>query len=860
MRKKISSCLSTAFVTPAVVLAVLLSSLIAPVSAGTTGSLWGIATDAQTQSPLADAAVTAASPSQTTRTTTNIAGKFVFLSLLPDTYTVTVTKDGYESQQLSGVSVFADQTQNLTFVLPRAIKTIGKVSVRSSLGLVRPGIVTDVYSVNPGQTAASAPLGGGGSLNQAYSAIASMPGAFVPPSQMGVNQSVYIRGGYYDQIGYEYDGVPVNRSFDNYPGHSAATFGQQELQIYTGGGSANSNATGLAGFINQVVKTGSYPGYGNIDARIGSPTFYHDASLEVGGATANNLFSYYVGFSGYNPAFRYLDQNNGASLIDQFPVATGPSNLTTSSSLNFFPAVYPTCTQNATYTNPAASNFTNDPQCYSAFAPNYGYVSYLTGRESLGNFHFGLPHKYDSGRDDVQLLYTSSAEYRQFYSGVNDAGAAFVQALVTQGYISQPHWPDYFTYPSGTNFLDPATVQPIGYAFPGSPANRCLNTDPRVPVPGACPSGVVAALPNDYRDARWDSANIVKLQYQRNFNERMYLRVFGYTFYSNTNRSGASRRGIGSGFGATNFDYEVDAHTRGFQAQFADQLSDTNQLLVSLGYVTAATLRASNLNNFNTRNAQVSNLTDGSQCYSYTDGTADNGQDTLVAGGPAPCNDSNSQGTFRRPTRLMAQNPCASGDIPAGSPACLAGATWRLTYTGNQGGFNSVVPKFTNFAVIDEWRPTSRLDLNFSARVSRDEFDLQDTNTPGKNFWFAAAQKEFCYNPDTLQPLLIPQPPSSLSTVTPYITYACPVDKSDGVQTVHPDGMDGHLLLSNQYGRVYTQTYVEPRFGMTYTLNPDTVLRLSAGRYSQQPQNYEIQYNSFEENLAAQLFGFLPFG
>ncbi|MDQ6780877.1 MAG: TonB-dependent receptor, partial [Candidatus Eremiobacteraeota bacterium] len=46
----------------------------------------------------------------------------------------------------------------------------------------------------------------------------------------------------------------------------------------------------------------------------------------------------------------------------------------------------------------------------------------------------------------------------------------------------------------------------------------------------------------------------------------------------------------------------------------------------------------------------------------------------------------------------------------------------------------------------------------------------------------------------------------------------------------------------------------------TYTLNPDTVLRLSAGRYSQQPQNYEIQYNSFEENLAAQLVGFLPFG
>ncbi len=47
---------------------------------------------------------------------------------------------------------------------------------------------------------------------------------------------------------------------------------------------------------------------------------------------------------------------------------------------------------------------------------------------------------------------------------------------------------------------------------------------------------------------------------------------------------------------------------------------------------------------------------------------------------------------------------------------------------------------------------------------------------------------------------------------------------------------------------------------MTYTLNPDTVLRFSAGRYAQEPQNYEVEYNSLEPNLAAQLIGFMPFG
>ena len=54
--------------------------------------------------------------------------------------------------------------------------------------------------------------------------------------------------------------------------------------------------------------------------------------------------------------------------------------------------------------------------------------------------------------------------------------------------------------------------------------------------------------------------------------------------------------------------------------------------------------------------------------------------------------------------------------------------------------------------------------------------------------------------------------------------------------------------------------YVLPRISATYTVSPDTVLRFSAGRYAQQPQNYEIQYVSLQPNLASQLLGFIPFG
>ncbi len=843
--------------------------------AGTTGTLSGTVTDAQSHQPLAGAVVNVASPSQTASTTTNDAGRFVFLSLSPDTYLISAQREGYDSVSIGGISVFADQTQSLAVTLQKSLKQIGHVTSRSSLNVVKPGTTTDVYSVGQALTQAASPLGGGGGLNNVYSAIASMPGAFVPPGQMGVNQTVYIRGGYYDQIGYEYDGVPVNRSFDNYPAYSGSTLGQQELQIYTGGGGAGGNATGLAGFINQVVRNGTYPGFGTLTAQIGAPTFYHDLQFEVGGATPSRLFSYYAGFSGQNQAFRYLDQQNGGDLGNVFPYATGPSNLTTL--LPFYPAMYPTCNPNASAPNNPGL-FSYNPGCFSAFNPDYSNISLVEDRQAIVNLHFGIPHHRDGGKDDVQVLYTSSAQYRQYYSSVNDAGAPFVNGLVAQQDISRPpHWPDYPTYPSGTSFLAPADATPVAYLFPGSPQDRCANIDGVPATLGACPNGTYSLLPNDYRDGRWDTSSILKLQYQKNIGSRAYLRVFGYTFYSDTNRSGATRRGIGSGFGATNYDYEVDSHTRGAQAQFADQIGDHNNLTAMLNYVTATTHRLNNYNYLNSSDFSVSNLTNGSECFASRSGYGDNGIDFYNAGQRAPCNDSISQGTFAAPTLNQPQNcslpippggggssssSSSSGGAPIPAAACSAGAAWRLTYLGNQGAINDVTPTFTSGSINDLWRPSDKVDVNIGVRFENDAFDLASTQQPGKNFWFSAAQQEYCYNPVTLQPVFVPQAPQNASVQIPYVSFNCPVDKSTGtpVQTVHPDGLNGHILLSNQYPSTYSQTYVLPRVGATYTINPDTVLRFSAGRYAQQPQNYEIQYNSIEPNLANQLIGFIPYG
>jgi hypothetical protein len=855
-------------------IALLVSALIAFVwpagaPAGTTGSLSGFVSDATSRAPVAGARVTVASPSQVAVQATDASGHFSFLSLAPDTYTVTVQHEGFDTVSIAGISIFADQAQTIPIGLQKSLKQIAHVTSRSSISPVRPGTGTDVYSVNPAVTVAAAPLGGGGSLNSAYSAIASMPGAYVPPNQVGVNQTVYIRGGYYDQIGFEYDGVPVNRSFDNYPANAETTLGQQELQIYTGGGQADANATGLGGFINQVIKTGTFPGYGLGGLAVGSPAFYHDARVEVGGASPDRLFSYYVGLSGTNQDFRYFDQYNGASLTDTIPYGYWPSHVTTK--LPFWPSVYPTCNNNTTYDNPAvASNMvTKDPGCFGSFPSYYGQPSTVDNREVVGNVHVGIPHRNDAGRDDVQMLYMSSSNFTQYYSSVDDAGPLGV-GLINDGLVgiyssyndfyggNTNQWPDAYTFPGNTRWLAPASTPAIAYYYPSSPANRCANV---TNVAGSCPldaSGLqeTVQVPNNYRDPRWDNANIVKLQYQKNIGTNAYVRLFGYTFYSNTLEGTANGWGFNPAFGVSNYQYQVFSHTRGLELQFADQISPQHLVTGMLSYLTSNTERYFNHNYLNGGSQQISNFTNGVDCYATKTTPAYN------VGDIAPCNGPITQGEFNRPYgNFDSQNPCQTGGLPKNTPACRDGASMELTFLGNQVDLNTVQPEVTGASIGDQWRPGDRWNINAAVRFENDNFVLANTNNPGTNFWFRAAQREFCVNPVTRQPMFIPQPPQSLSFFQPVIALDCPIDRSTGtpVQTVHPNGTDG-ILLTNVYPPSYAQSYFEPRFSATYTVDPDTVLRASAGRYAQQPQNYEIQYNTLQPNLASTLLGFIPFG
>ena len=89
------------------------------VLAGTTGAIGGTVVDAQSNKPIMGATVSVQSPSQSARTSSDASGRFSFISLAPDTYTVSVAgTSAYDAASVSGVTVQADQTLTVSLQQP----------------------------------------------------------------------------------------------------------------------------------------------------------------------------------------------------------------------------------------------------------------------------------------------------------------------------------------------------------------------------------------------------------------------------------------------------------------------------------------------------------------------------------------------------------------------------------------------------------------------------------------------------------------------------------------------------------------------------------------------------------------------
>ncbi|MBV9233455.1 MAG: carboxypeptidase regulatory-like domain-containing protein, partial [Candidatus Eremiobacteraeota bacterium] len=703
MRERILGC--------ALLLAV---ALPAGATAGTTGTLRGRITDANTHAPIAGAVVSAVSPSQAAQTISDAGGGFSFLSLQPDTYTVSVTKQGFEPQSQAGVTVVADQSATVALNLQPALKTIARTTSRSTQSLVHSGITSDVYSVNPAGQKAAATLSGSGSLTQAYGAIASAPGVNIPSNQQGWYQGVYVRGGDVDQVAYEFDGIPTTRQSDLAPIATLTSLGNQEVQVYTGGTPATSNSSGLAGYISQVIKTGTYPGYADADFGIGGPAFYHQATVEAGGATPDRMFSYYVGLSGTNEAFRYGDQFGGVW-----------------DPLYFYPLYVPT--GNSVY---------NILDGTGGKAPNYGFIaqpgySYAQAmnfdRENVVNFHLGIPHRNSFLRDDIQMLYVTGGIQAQFYSSANDIW--FTPAKGAQTGVGYPIPYLDSLYYRGPLMQTPNAKDLVTGLFPSSPTDRSL----------AAPIGL------NVRDGNWNGYSIEKLQYQKNFDAHSYLRGLAWGAYSTWFINGPNSAQLV--FGSDPADYEVLEHGYGGTLIYANQLSSRHLITAEASYMTQK-LQTYNAM-FSSTDPFASSLgatglgtilssygTPNGKCYNY------------VTGQPWSCFDAGSQGGCLTATGCFPGTGSFSfnltpGTAPPGSPADKAGARWMMTENGQSGQIDNVTPGFYSFALTDLWQPNDRIVVNAGTRF--DHFAYFTDNLvdgyPARAFWFAAYNREHCGGP-----------------------------------------------------------------------------------------------------------------
>lgn len=268
--------------------------------AGTTGTITGVVTDAGTGSPIANARVSASSPGSSQSTTTNAAGFYSLQQVIPDTYTVSFQAQGYEPNSTPGVTVQQDLTFKLDIKLNKSLKTIANVTSRSPGNLVKPYEGTDVYNVSGAQL--NAATGGDNLHRTVYEYLDTVPG--VTPIGGGYPAEPSIRGGYDVDNGYELDGIPITERVTGFFTTNLTDLGIQNVEVYTGGLGAQNAGNGM-GIINSVIKTGSYPGFRTLSFGITGPDYNHYLRAELGGATPDRRYSWYLAFDGANSQNTY---------------------------------------------------------------------------------------------------------------------------------------------------------------------------------------------------------------------------------------------------------------------------------------------------------------------------------------------------------------------------------------------------------------------------------------------------------------------------------------------------------------------------------------------------------------------------
>jgi hypothetical protein len=275
-------------------LAVLLSPQPAVAAEATTGAIYGSVAD-RAGRPLANVAISAASPSGIYSATTDARGRFSILGVVADEYTVSAQLKGFVSVETSGVRVLAGERQEATFTLAPELRTIGAISARGSAFVA--GSTSDTFTVSGAAARAVSPPVSSSGLATYLSGTVQGSIASVPGVVLDQFANAILRGGKVSDATFDYDSVPIPQGLVAEPGGNIVgaqlpTTGIASTTVTLAGYTAQ-GANSLGGVIDQIPATGTYPGSATLEIGDGiEGGQYQNDSLLVLGATPDRKLRY----------------------------------------------------------------------------------------------------------------------------------------------------------------------------------------------------------------------------------------------------------------------------------------------------------------------------------------------------------------------------------------------------------------------------------------------------------------------------------------------------------------------------------------------------------------------------------------
>jgi outer membrane receptor protein involved in Fe transport len=139
-----------------------------------------------------------------------------------------------------------------------------------------------------------------------------------------------------------------------------------------------------------------------------------------------------------------------------------------------------------------------------------------------------------------------------------------------------------------------------------------------------------------------------------------------------------------------------------------------------------------------------------------------------------------------------------------------------------------VHPAFTNASFSDLFKPTNKITLNASLRFEDFTYNLAPTDTLGNELLVNDYNASHCV--------------SGTSVTSRALGSACPAGTAPTALTaVSPARLD--------YGHIFS-----PRFGATYQLDPNTVVRASYGRFTQPAETSAVDATSIQAVVPSSAF------